>query len=119
MKPETVLEIKNLIKDLVNVSQKSYDLYGCKDLSANEKRQFEYLSDRLFKEWKKIYDKYETEIIKSVQTYADAPDTTLGISCKPKKTNSSMQNPQLELPLWDPSKDVDRDGIINPKYKIT
>ena len=78
MKPETVLEIKNLIKDLVDVSQKSYDLYGCKDLSANEKRQFEYLSDRLFKEWKKIYDKYETEIIKSVQTYADAPDTTLG-----------------------------------------
>lgn len=80
MKPETVREIKNLIKDLVDVSQKSYDLYGCEDLSASEKRQFEFLSDRLFKEWKKIYDKYEQEILESVQTYADAPKTTLGTS---------------------------------------
>ena len=38
---------------------------------------------------------------------------------KPKKAISGVQDPQLELPLWDPSKDVDRDGIINPKYKIT
>lgn len=60
----------------------------------------------------------EVEPVKEF-SYADALDTTLGTSCKPKKTNSGMQNPQLELPLWDPSKDVDRDGIINPKYKIT
>ncbi len=80
MKPETVREIKNLIKDLVDVSQKSYDLYECEDLSASEKRQFACLSDRLFKEWKKIYDKYEQEILESVQTYADAPKTTLGTS---------------------------------------
>jgi len=39
--------------------------------------------------------------------------------CKPKKTNLGVQNPQLKFPLWDPSKDADRDGIINPKYKIT
>ena len=82
MKSETVLEIKNLIKDLVYASQKAYDLYECEDLSAGGKWQFEYLSDRLYKEWKKIYDKYEQEILESVQTYADAPDTTLGVKAR-------------------------------------
>lgn len=80
MKSETVWEIKNLIKDLVNVSQKAFDLHECEDLSASEKRQFEFLSDRLFREWKKIYDRHEQEILESVQTYADAPKTTLGTS---------------------------------------
>lgn len=70
----------------------------------------------------KIYlslcEELEVEPIKEF-TYADALKTTLGTSCKPKKAVSGVQDPQLELPLWDPSKDVDRDGIINPKYKIT
>lgn len=87
----------------------------------------------------KIYlslcEELEVEPVKEY-TYAHAPDTTLGTSCKSKKTVSGVQslsnkrckpkkvtlevqNPQLELSLWDSSKDVDRDGIINPKYKIT
>lgn len=70
----------------------------------------------------KIYlslcEELEVEPVKEY-TYAHAPDTTLGTSGKPKKIILEVQNPQLELPLWDPSKDADRDGIINPKYKIT
>jgi len=103
--------IKDLARYLIAAADIADNLCDDPNIKGRERRLFGRIFNRVHKEWWTLCEHYDWFGIR-VQNPSNK-------RCKLKKTNLGVQNPQLKLPLWNPSKDADRDGIINPKYKIT